>query len=490
VWPKKKNVKKENQSEATKQDSAPIWKKVILTTCLGLGITVGSVYADSFESSIPTVYHVYVDQEHIGTVDDRDVVKSYIGEKVQRAEKDFDELDLTVGEEVSYIPEKMFRPSYDNQKVLDSLKEELSIKVEATKVKINGELLGYVEDRQDADKAIEQIKRKYVSKAVLNKVSKANYDAKAIDLEIGDSTVLDVTLSEKVSFTEEKVIPQEILSVEQLIKLLEKGTLKEKVHTIQTGDVLGEVASNYNLSTQEVLELNPDLEQNEVLQVGQKVNVTDYDPYLDVVVTEEKRDKETIDYETEVKESDDMYKGEKKVEQQGQEGSKEMHYKVTKENGEVVEEELLNEKVLKEPVKEVVIKGTKVISSRGTGDFSWPAVGGVITSKLGMRWGSYHKGIDIGGVSNRTLKAADNGVVKSAGWDGGGYGNKVVIDHNNGYKTIYAHMASVKVKSGQTVRKGQAIGKMGSTGHSTGVHLHFELYKNGSVQNPLKYISR
>ncbi len=490
VWPKKRKVKKDNQSIVTKQDSAPIWKKVILTTCLGVGITAGSVYAESFESSIPTVYHVYMDEEHIGTVDDREVVKSYIEERVNKAEKEHKDLDLTIGENVSYIPEKMFRPSYNNEKVLESLKEDLSIKVDATKVSINGELLGYVEDRQQADQAIEQIKRKYVSKAVLDKVNNPSSEkSKAIDLEIGDSTVLDVSLSEKVSFSKEKVVPQDILSVEQLVKLLEKGTLKEKVHKIQSGDVLGKVASNYNLSTQELLELNPDLDENSVLQLGQKVNVTAYDPYLDVEVTEEERKKETIEYKTEVKESEDMFKGQKKVEQQGQEGSKEMHYKITKKNGEVVKKELLSEKVLKEPVKKVVIKGTKVIPSRGTGNFAWPAVGGTITSKLGMRWGSYHKGIDIAGVSNRTLKASDNGVVESAGREGG-YGNKVVINHNNGYKTIYAHMSSIKVRKGQTVRKGQAIGMMGTTGHSTGVHLHFELHKNGSVENPLNYISR
>lgn len=491
MWLKSKKAKmKSHDIETTKQASAPIWKKVILTTCLGFGITVGSVYAESFESSIPTVYHVYVDGDHVGTVDDRKVVKSYINDRIEQGKENFNNLDLTVGEKVTYVPEKMFRPSYDNEKVLNVLKEDISIKVEATKVEINGELLGYVNDPQDADAAIKQIKQKYVSEAVLKKVSKPNYDAKSIDLEIGNSTVLDVSLSEKVSLNKEKVVPQEILSVEQLVKLLEKGTLTEKTHTIKSGDVLGKVASNYNLSTQEVLKLNPDLNSSSVLQVGQKVNVTDYDPYLDVVVTEEKRKKETIDYETKVKTSDEMYKGDKKIEQKGQEGSKEIHYKIKKKNGEVVEEELLNEEVLKEPVKEIVIKGTKVIPSRGTGNFAWPAVGGSITSKLGYRWGSYHKGIDIAGVSNRTLKAADNGVVESAGWDSGGYGNKVVINHNNGYKTIYAHLKSVSVNAGQTVRKGQSIGKMGTTGHSTGVHLHFELYKNGSVQNPLNYISR
>jgi murein DD-endopeptidase MepM/ murein hydrolase activator NlpD len=98
-----------------------------------------------------------------------------------------------------------------------------------------------------------------------------------------------------------------------------------------------------------------------------------------------------------------------------------------------------------------------------------------------------HKGIDIARPSDRTIKAADNGVVVSAGW-GGGYGNKIVIDHRNGYRTLYGHMSSLKVKVGQTVSKGTAIGIMGATGDATGVHLHFEVYKNGSLVNPLSYL--
>ncbi|MHC8523890.1 M23 family metallopeptidase [Rossellomorea sp. H39__3] len=79
----------------------------------------------------------------------------------------------------------------------------------------------------------------------------------------------------------------------------------------------------------------------------------------------------------------------------------------------------------------------------------------------------------------------DNGVVESAGWNDGGYGNKIVIDHQNGYKTIYGHLASISVKAGQKVEQGQKIGVMGDTGQSTGVHLHIEVYKDGKMLNPL-----
>ena len=108
-------------------------------------------------------------------------------------------------------------------------------------------------------------------------------------------------------------------------------------------------------------------------------------------------------------------------------------------------------------------------------------------AKWGCVGAQLHRGIDIARPSSRTILAADNGVVVSAGWDGA-YGNKVVIDHNNGYKTLYAHLSSINVKVGQTVPQGANLGVMGSTGRSTGVHLHFEVTKNGSLVNPLSVL--
>lgn len=128
--------------------------------------------------------------------------------------------------------------------------------------------------------------------------------------------------------------------------------------------------------------------------------------------------------------------------------------------------------------------------SKGSGQLSWPTAGGYISSPMATRNGRMHKGIDIARTDRSTsppIYAADNGVVVSAGNDGA-YGNKVVIDHGNGLKTVYAHMASIAVSSGQSVSKGTTLGIMGTTGRSTGIHLHFEVYKNGQLQNPMNYL--
>ncbi|HLS66807.1 MAG TPA: peptidoglycan DD-metalloendopeptidase family protein [Pseudogracilibacillus sp.] len=124
------------------------------------------------------------------------------------------------------------------------------------------------------------------------------------------------------------------------------------------------------------------------------------------------------------------------------------------------------------------------------GKFAWPTSGGYISSPMGTRWGRPHSGIDIARTDRSTsppIYAAESGTVESAG-SRNGYGNTVIINHGNGVKTLYAHMASINVSNGQKVSRGQQIGIMGATGNSTGIHLHFEVHVNGSVQNPVNYL--
>lgn len=120
----------------------------------------------------------------------------------------------------------------------------------------------------------------------------------------------------------------------------------------------------------------------------------------------------------------------------------------------------------------------------GTGQFAWPA-NGVISQYFS--W--YHKAIDIANASGPDVLASDTGTVTLAGWVAPvAYGNHIMVDHGNGYVTLYAHLAKIYVTPGQRVSRGQAIGKMGSTGRSTGTHLHFEIRQGGALQNPLAFL--
>lgn len=113
---------------------------------------------------------------------------------------------------------------------------------------------------------------------------------------------------------------------------------------------------------------------------------------------------------------------------------------------------------------------------------------GTITSRYGPRWGSTHKGLDIAASLGTTIAAAAGGKVTFSGWDNYGLGYCVKIDHGNGVVTVYGHCSKLYVKAGQTVAQGEAIAAMGSTGNSTGSHLHLEIRLNGVAQNPQLYL--
>jgi murein DD-endopeptidase MepM/ murein hydrolase activator NlpD len=126
------------------------------------------------------------------------------------------------------------------------------------------------------------------------------------------------------------------------------------------------------------------------------------------------------------------------------------------------------------------------VQHTGSGQLGWP-VSAPITSPFGWRWGRMHEGIDLGAAYGTPIAAAGSGTVIYAGWLGG-YGNLTVIDHGGGLATAYGHQSRIAVSVGQQVTRGETIGYVGSTGHSTGPHLHFEVRVNGQPVDPLGYL--
>lgn len=126
------------------------------------------------------------------------------------------------------------------------------------------------------------------------------------------------------------------------------------------------------------------------------------------------------------------------------------------------------------------------IEDLGSTQFIWPASG-----DLAQYFAWYHPAIDISNLGGGPIAASDSGTVTVAGWpDNYGYGNRVVIDHGNGYTTMYAHLSAVYVTPGQKVAKGAVIGAMGSTGRSSGVHVHLEIRRDGVAVNPLSILGQ
>ncbi len=176
---------------------------------------------------------------------------------------------------------------------------------------------------------------------------------------------------------------------------------------------------------------------------------------------------------------------------QGTEGVASVQAEITYVNGYEMERNILSSTTLSEPTTTTMAVGTMPRPlTASNGYYTWP-VSGTITSYFGSRYifgsYSYHSGIDIACSYGTSIKAADGGTVTFAGYQGS-YGYLVIITHDNGNQTYYAHNSSLLVSAGDKVYQGQVIAKAGSTGRSTGNHCHFEIRVNGTAVNPLSYL--
>ena len=208
-----------------------------------------------------------------------------------------------------------------------------------------------------------------------------------------------------------------------------------------------------------------------------------------------------IDYDVEVSYDENEDSDYEKVVREGKPGVCRVNVRLTYVDGEFTNSEVIDTENVKEPVTEKIIRGAKQgkpkeeekKSSGGTtGSFIWPVTHTKgITTYFEMRWGSMHHGIDIagGGDYGQPIIASDGGMVTFSGYDDSGYGNYVIIDHGNGYETLYGHACELAVSAGQYVNQGDVIAYVGSTGFSTGPHLHFEVRVNGEREDPFNYLS-
>ena len=472
----------------------PNLSKPVLITAVGLVMILAgwlSGYA-YYQKNLETVYDVLIDGVKVGTVKDPRQVEEWLEGKLAEVSQSYGNMDLELSEGIRFKKGERFNPAVNVRTTLNALEKRIHVQANAVKVEIDGRLIGYASSPQVVDEVIREVKAGYVGQEVLKALEGKEKRKASVQVASASghekSEVVAVRLKESLSYTKAQVAPHEVLSQEELKRRLQEPKVQEVTYTVKEGDVLGKIAARFGLSLDELLALNPGLREDSLLKIGQKVRVQKAVSLLTVVEEERVVKEERIPYQTVIKEDSNLYKGQARVEREGKAGKKRVEYLVTKENGQEVARRVLSERILEKPVDKVVVRGTKEKPSRGSGKFIWPTRGGYVSSRFGYRWGRLHAGIDIAGVGDRTILAADHGRVVQAGWHSGGYGNHVVIDHQNGYRTLYAHLSSIKVRPGDRVERGQAIGVMGSTGNSTGVHLHFEIHRHGRAVNPLPYV--
>jgi len=430
---------------------------IAVTIVALLGVTSVSIAGQQYvQANMKDYYRVYVNGSPIGEISSDAKVEQWMNAKavaLSRANTPMvEELDEN---QVDYQAERAYKFEPDDEATLSALAGQVKTHAIGVEVLVGGKVIGVVRDKATANALLDRVKEKYVPEdaKLVQTVAKKSSAPHTMTLAFAASSEDE---SEEPAVDEEPQRKVTSLKIAEQVGLL---TVKLKDGGLSDPEALYQQLAGEGESDGKPLAVQS---IEEVIQV------------------------ETIAATTEYQNSSDLRKGTTKVARQGKDGQKQVTYKQVKLNGELLQEEVVAEQVLQEPVSKLVLRGTKVIPGEGTGKFAWPVSGHRITSTMGKRWGTMHNGIDM--IGRSTIMAADNGVIESVTYSKSGLGNHVVINHKNGYKTVYGHMKSISVKKGQVVEKGEAIGVMGNTGHSTGTHLHFEIHLNGKLKNPLNYL--
>jgi len=278
--------------------------------------------------------------------------------------------------------------------------------------------------------------------------------------------------------------------------LLYRNRNNIKKDTVQENDTIQTFAKRNNISQEQITYVN-ELEKDTLLVPGAELNVSplDYAVVFSYPVIENIT--EDIKYDIEYQDDDSKYTGDDEILQQGVNGSARAQYLSYMMNGQHVPGERLEYEVLRDPITHIVKRGTKRRPSLSSGadapyanesGFIWPTEGVCISAGfMDPTYPGAHYGLDIAGNYREDIWVAAAGTVESAEFSGA-WGNQVLVRHENGLKTRYAHLTAIGVNRGAELRQGNYVGAMGSTGRSTGVHLHFEVHVGGVRRNPLPYL--
>lgn len=426
----------EMSMKGTKQLGKQTWLMIIsCVAILGVVVSVALVtYSVAFAKEEPVekqeVHRVFIEDQYITTVENEQLVEHIQILNEQQVASAYPNYTIEPINGIKVVTEEVAYELVNEDNAAQQLADALEVDVQAYAIRVDGETITHVKDEATAHEVKQRLYLQYVT---WEQLQQARSGEVLTELANHQRYTTDVYFNETFEVVETTVKPSNVKGEDNAVQAL-----------------------------------LPHISVQAIFRDYTHVEV----PYTHVV-----------------QEDASMFKGDTRVAQQGVNGVEGVTYTVREINGKRVGKSVIAKQTVRESQPHITLKGTRQNIGFGTGDFVWPAVGGYISSKMGERWGRQHQGIDIARPTNRDILASDGGVVTIATAHST-YGNYIKIDHQNGYETIYAHLSAFKVRVGEKVGRGQRIGTMGSTGRSTGMHLHFEVYKNGRVQNPLNYIQQ
>lgn len=343
----------------------------------------------------------------------------------------------------------------------------------AYKVLLEGKTWFYVNDQAKLEGLLQDYKDQFAS--MIDKNAK----------------IQSIVFKQKVEIIKADNYNGDLCSLQEAKEKISAKTQAALQIEVKDGDNIWSIAQAGQVSVEDLQKLNPQLDEEMLIYPGDKLTIKAEKPVLAVVIVCENTVTEDISYKTEYISDASVYESQREIITAGVNGKQEVDYQIVLENNIEVERKTLNTKLITSSIDSRVRVGTKKSVSRSGSNLGIVS-GGRITSPFGNRVHpitgktTFHKGIDIGASQGSPVYAYANGTINFAGWKSG-YGNFVSIDHGNGMVTRYAHLSAIYVSVGQQVIVRQKIGAVGSTGDSTGPHLHFEVLINGEFKNPQYY---
>ena len=471
-------------------------KKEIITAILAL--LLGSLvfffdYQITYEPK--ELYRVYLSGRTLGYIESEEKLEQYIDEGQQElkekylVDKIYTPNDLDITREITYN-----KKISTEEEIYTAIKDITPFTVDGYIIEIKGievtteEGGTYIEDNQSLYVLDKEKFENAVYGTIMAFTTEKEYNdfINNVQIEVKDTGkfIEDMYIKNKITIKQARIsTAYNILVTEDEIAqyLLFGSSEEQKEYVVKEGDDIDTILNNNKLSLQEFLIANPEFSSaSNLIYEGLKINIGLIQPLIKfyeeshVVEIQEKR------YDTKIEYDSTLLTGVEHVKQKGISGTNRITKKVQMINGEIesamIDQSLTEE--IKPTVTEIIVKGNRKPEVGNLGIWYWPtAKPYVILSHYGWRWGKLHEGTDIGGTGyGSPIYAANNGVVTTSTFNSFN-GNYVIINHNNGYYSLYAHLASLSVKAGQVVAMGDKIGTMGQTGNASGVHLHFSIFK-------------
>ena len=429
-------------------------------------------YGSGFEYGIAVEYNGH-DIGIISAESDFDTASRDVQQRISYA-KNEDAVDMSAKLSLRIISDsdKFITPGQLADEMIAASDEDLT---EAYGIYIDGNFIGAVKDKNEVQNTLN--------------VQLLEYDTKG--------TVRDVSYLNKIEYTKGIYLQSSVKGEQETIDLLTSKKEKPRVYVAQAGDNIVTVAQKYGMDLDKINELNPDVGIE--LRDGQMINVIETESYLPIQYVREMDTLSFLDYESVEVETSALNVGVRAILTKGERGEKQSRVEITYIDGIEASRKVISSEITKNPIMETIGIGTYSAMPdnpatcffgqplTGSGQFGWPLDGGWVSDTFISD--RNHKGLDIAAPEGTEIYAAAEGQVVSAGWNSGGYGNVVMIEHPDGYATVYGHMISVIAVEGDYVQKGQLIGYVGNTGNSFGNHCHFEVRYQGICYDPATFLN-